>query len=136
MAAGYLLDTDHLSSAVRLGSAVRQRMRREKESGARFGTCVPVLCELEVGIQQVRAPDFYRKTLAHLLASVRIWPIDNATARLYGDVYHQLRRSGRVLSQVEMMLVALARQMKLTLLTSDHDFEALPDIARENWLDT
>ena len=33
------------------------------------------------------------------------------------------------------MLAALCRQMNLTLLTTDRDFEALPDIRVENWVD-
>jgi predicted nucleic acid-binding protein len=32
-----------------------------------------------------------------------------------------------------MMLAALARQHKLTVLTTDRDFEALPDLRTENW---
>jgi predicted nucleic acid-binding protein len=32
-----------------------------------------------------------------------------------------------------MMLAALCRQRDLTLLTTDRDFEALPDISVENW---
>jgi hypothetical protein len=32
------------------------------------------------------------------------------------------------------MLAALTRVMDLTLLTSEQDFEALPDLRRENWL--
>ena len=55
-------------------------------------------------------------------------------ARGYGEIYVDLRRRGRVLSQVDMMIAALARQMGLTLLTADRDFEALPDLRIENWL--
>ncbi len=32
------------------------------------------------------------------------------------------------------MLAALARLMDLTLLTTDLDFEALPDLSSENWI--
>jgi predicted nucleic acid-binding protein len=32
-----------------------------------------------------------------------------------------------------MMLAALARQMKLTILTTDRDFEAFPDIRTASW---
>ncbi len=32
------------------------------------------------------------------------------------------------------MLAALARQHKLIVLTTDQDFEALPDLALENWV--
>ena len=39
----------------------------------------------------------------------------------------------KVLSQVDMMSAALARQMKLTILTTDRDFEALPWLRTEDW---
>jgi tRNA(fMet)-specific endonuclease VapC len=62
-----------------------------------------------------------------------VWPLDTETTRLYGAVYIELRRGGRALSQVDMMLAALARQHKLVVLTTDRDFEALPDLTIENW---
>ena len=95
---------------------------------------MPVLCELQVGAQQVQRVAEYQKALSRLLTQLRIWPLDIETAKLYGDVYLQLRSQGRVLSQVDMMLAALARQMQLTLVTTDRDFEALPEVPTENWL--
>ena len=71
--------------------------------------------------------------LEALLRQVRIWPLDLRTAALYGVIHQDLKRRGRVLSQVDMMLAALARQMNLTLVTSDNDFAALPDIPIEKW---
>jgi predicted nucleic acid-binding protein len=131
---GFLLDTNHLSAAVRLGSPIRDRIHWVRERGASVGTCVPALCELEVGVQQVRDPSTYRKALGRLLTRLRIWQLDQDTAWHYGDVYHEARRSGLILSQVDMMLAALARQMGLVLLTSDRDFEGLPGLSTENWL--
>lgn len=95
---------------------------------------MPVLCEIEAGIQQVGKPDVYRLNLERLLRQIRVWPIDPATARLYGVIHHDLKQRGRVLSQVDMMLAALARQMALTVATSDQDFTALPDVPTENWI--
>ena len=134
--AGYLLDTNHLSRAVTPRSFVRQRITDLRQRGVKVGTCVPVLCEIEAGIQQVSQPDVYRLNLERLLRQIRVWPIDSTTARLYGVIHHDLKRRGRVLSQVDMMLAALARQMTLTVGTSDQDFTALPDIPIENWLAT
>lgn len=94
---------------------------------------MPVLCEIEAGIQQVSQPDAYRLSLERLLRQIRVWPIDPSTATIYGAIHHDLRRRGRVLSQVDMMVAALARQMALTVATSDQDFAALPDIATEDW---
>ena len=132
--AGYLLDTNHLGMAVRTGAGVRARIQKTRSEGARFGTCIPVLCELEIGIQQVRYADLYRKSLARLLTHVTLWPLDPETARIYGELSLDLRRRGRVLSQVDRILAALALHSGLTLLTTDRDFEAVPGLRVQNWL--
>lgn len=92
------------------------------------------MCELEAGIQLTAKPDDYRRRLTQLLRHVRIWPLDAESARTYGAIYSELRRGGRALSQVDMMLAALARRNNLVVLTADRDFEALPDLKAENWL--
>ena len=71
MTAGYLLDTNHLSRAVTPGSSVRQRITELRQRGVKVGTCVPVLCEIEAGIQQVSRPDLYRVNLERLLRQIR-----------------------------------------------------------------
>ena len=134
MRIGYLLDANHLGEAVTRTSSVRERLEQARIAGAKLGTCVPVLCEVEVGIQQVRWPTEYRRNLDRLLRHVRVWPIDRRTSEIYGEVYHLLHRRGRTLSQVDIMLAALAQQMGLKLLSPDRDFEALPHLATENWL--
>ena len=135
MKRAFLVDTNHLSAAINPVSRLRDRLVREHRKGARFRTCVPVLCELEAGIQDSRHIESYRRQLGHLLGKVKLIPMELAVAQGFGEIYLDLRRRGRPLSQVDMMLAALARQTKFTLLTSDHDFEALPDIRIENWLD-
>jgi len=72
--------------------------------------------------------------LATLLRKIRVWPLEPRVARTFAIIAQELRSRGRVLSQVDMMLAALARQMGLTILSTDTDFDALPDIRRENWL--
>ncbi len=130
----YLLDTNHLADAVRRVSRIRDHIRRRCRAGDRFGTCGPALCELEAGIQQTSQPAAVRRRLNGLLKEVRLWAIDPAIAEVFGAVHLELRRAGRALSQVDRMLAALARHMGLTLLTTDQDFQALPDIPTENWL--
>ena len=51
----YLLDTNHLSRAIRRVSVLRDRIGQHRLRGDRFATCVPILCELEVGIQQTHS---------------------------------------------------------------------------------
>jgi predicted nucleic acid-binding protein len=129
----YLLDTNHVGMAVDRASVVGQRVFEARLAGVHVGTCLPVLCEIEAGIRQVRHKVKYRRNLNHLLRQLRLWPIDLKTAQIYGDLYTDLRRRGRVLSQVDIMVATLARQMRLTILTTDRDFEALPDIQTADW---
>lgn len=131
---GYLLDTNHLSAAIRRVSPIRDRMRETHRKGTPLGTCWPVLCELEFGIVQTADPEGYRRTLHGLLDEVRIWPYDWPIVRLFGDIANDVRNRGRVLSHVDILLAAFARQMDLTILTTDGDFEAIPTIRTENWL--
>ncbi len=102
-------------------------------AGVRLGTCLPVLCEIEAGLCQVRNKAKYRRELNHLLLQFRLWPLDLKTTQIYGEIYLELRRRGRVLSQVDIIVAALSRQIKLTVLTTDTDFNALPDIRTEDW---
>jgi tRNA(fMet)-specific endonuclease VapC len=132
--ARYLLDTNHLSALLDDRSGLRERLHQSLKSGHRFGTCVPVLCELETGIYQTRRRDDNRRILAALLRQVRTWPLNPVIAPFYAQIYHDLRSRGRVLSQVDIVFAALARSMNTTLLTSDRDFESVPDLRVENWL--
>lgn len=131
---GYLLDTNHLAAALNRRSPVHQRIVQARKAGQRVGTCAPVLCELAVGIEQTARPPKNWRALDERLQQVRIWPIDIHVARRYGVIFNDLRAKGRALSQVDMMVAALAQHMGLTILTTDRDFEALPDIPTDNWM--
>ena len=114
----YLIDTNHLGEAVGRVSKVRDRIQQMTRRGDVFATCGPVLCELMIGI--VHGANFTATStrLNRLLQAVRLWPINLAFAGYYADVYHELKNGGRVLSQVDMMLAALARCECTILLTS------------------
>jgi len=80
------------------------------------------------------AKDVASQSSVRSMKVVRIWPVELAVADRHAEVYHALKKAGRALSQVDMMLAAMARQLQATLLTTDQDFQALPGIQSENWL--
>src|SRR5205085_8471812 len=108
MKSAYLLDTNHLGAAINPVSSLRERLHHAHRRGARLGTCVPVLCELEAGIQDSPHLRAYRRQLAHVLRQVRVWPLEQAISQIYGELYNALLRRGRALSQVDVMIAALA----------------------------
>ena len=130
----FLLDSNHLSKAIDPNGLVARRIVAAQLDGHRVGVCLPVLCELEAGVRFVSRPLPYRKSLDQLLMRVRVWPMDVPTTKLYGDLFAELRSKGRVLSSVDMMIAALARQFDCIVLTADRDFDAVSDLVVENWL--
>lgn len=130
----FVLDCNHLSAALQKVSVLRDRIHQERRNGQRFASCYPVLCELEAGIQQTARPGEYRRRLTQLLRHVKLWPLDADTARYFGEVFNEMRKKGRALSQVDTMLAALARQHKSAILSADRDFQALPDLRVEDWM--
>lgn len=132
--ASFLLDANHLSTVVDPRSGIRERVYQAQRQGHRIGTCVPVLCEVAAGLEQTRRRERNRQDIGRFLRRIRLWPIEPGLAWTFADVFLEVKRLGRVLSQVDMMLAAMARQMKATILTTDRDFECLSDIHKENWL--
>lgn len=131
--AGYLIDTNHLSSAIRPVSKVREQFYQAIRSGARLVTIVPVLYELETGLQNHAKEASLRRQLQGILKKVRLWPLGPEIAPLYGRTHNELIARGRILSQVDMMLIAMARYHQMTILTADQDFAAVPDVRSEDW---
>jgi len=129
----YLLDANHISIAIRRPAALRERIAGRRSGGDRFGTCVPVLCEVEAGIRQLRSASDHRKRLAHLRHLVRLWPIDSDLIGAYGDFHQLAKQRGRVLSFVDLLLLAITRTLDAILLTTDQDFDAFPEVRTENW---
>jgi len=129
----YLLDTNHLGEAIGRVSLVRDRIQQKRRHGHRFVVCPHVLCELEAGIQDSEHEAEMRRQLRLVRAIARLWPIDEQATRDYGSIFLELTRRGRQLSQTDIVLAALARRHRMILLTTDRDFEALPDLQLEDW---
>jgi tRNA(fMet)-specific endonuclease VapC len=130
----FLLDTNHLSAAINPVSPLRDRIAQEHRSGSVFRTIVPVLCELEIGIQDSSHEESYRRHLRHVLKKVKLLALTDETSRGYGAIFRELRRKGIVLSQVDLMVSAVSENHGFTILTSDRDFDAIPQVPKENWL--
>lgn len=130
----YLLDTNHLAPALRKVSPLRDWIFQACQKGNRFATCWPVLFELEAGIVNTKNPERNRRTLAVLMEKVAIWPQDWQVARRYGEVRRLLNKRGRVLSPVDITLLAFAIFHDAIVLTTDLDFSGHPDVRTENWV--
>jgi predicted nucleic acid-binding protein len=130
----YLLDTNHLSAYLDRKAALEQRIDAALRAGDRFGICLPVLCEYRAGI---RLSKRYRQNLPRLQAALgifRLWPADESTAVVFAEIFQELRAAGKMLSQFDLLIAAVARQYHLTVLTADQDFQPVSGLKIQNWL--
>ncbi len=130
----YLLDTNHLSAYLDRRTALPDRIETGLRAGDRFGISLAVHCEYSAGI---RLSKRFAKNLTRFqtaLGMLRIWPTDEHTAAEFAEIYFELRSQGRMLSQFDMLIAAVARQYRLTLLTADADFSSVQRIHIENWI--
>lgn len=130
----YLLDTNHLSPGKKHTTKLLHRLQLAVRLGNRVGTIVQTFFELEAGLADTVAAGSAYTAIRQRSRFIRIWTLEASMAKTYGQVFLELRQKGRVVSQVDKMLATLARYRKLILLTTDRDFEALPDLRVENWL--
>jgi predicted nucleic acid-binding protein len=79
----------------------------------------------------------YPQNLARFQAAMaffRFWPTDADTADEFSAIVREVRAAGRVLSQFDALIAAVARQFRLILLTADQDFQPVGGLKMENWL--
>jgi predicted nucleic acid-binding protein len=130
----YLLDTNHLSAYLGENPLVKQRVDTQLRARDRFGITLPVLCEYRAGIAQGKR---FQRNLARLRQAkgvLRLWPLDEQAAIEFAKISQELRSIGRIIPPFDMLIAASARQLGLTLLTADTDFQAVPRLRVENWL--
>lgn len=130
----YLLDTGIASDFINSRRGVRQHVQEEVRRGNRIGICVPVLGELYFGVENSATRDKNLQVLLRALGHLTVWPYTNDAAEEYGRVSAELRRRGRPIQQVDVMVAAIALTLgNCTVVTTDTDFAAVPGLRIENW---
>jgi tRNA(fMet)-specific endonuclease VapC len=131
----FLLDTGIAGEFVNRGHGVYEHARQETTKGNRVGICMPVLGELAHGVEGSHSHDRNMRSLRLALPAWKIWPFDNQAAFEYGRIAAHLKRIGRPMQQVDMMIAAIALTLgRSTVATIDTDFAAVPGLSVENWL--
>ena len=134
MSRRYLLDTNALGDLCDRRHGVHLRVNEAVLSGAKIGTCPPVLGELFDGLEYSRTQQRNRALMERTLQKVIVWPYHIAEAREFGRIRAELRRNGRAMQTVDMQLAAVAKLLiDCTVVSSDSDLLAIPGLSVENW---
>jgi tRNA(fMet)-specific endonuclease VapC len=130
----YLLDTNAVADCVFRRRGVHERVRSARLAGHKIGTGIPVLAELFAGIEYSATRDANLDILNRNVGLFRQWPFTTDAAREYGRLYAHLRRNGRTIQTVDLMVAAIALTLGgCTVVTSDSDLSAVPGLNVEDW---
>jgi len=124
-----ILDTNALSAFADGEDAVVEVLRRQ----SRAAIPVIVLGEFRYGISQSRHRSAYEAWLNSQLRGFDILDVTEQTAVKYAELRVALRRSGRPVPANDAWIAALAIQHRLSVLSRDEHFDAVPDVDRIAW---
>lgn len=128
----FLLDSGIAGDLINRRHGAFERARQEVAKGNRIG--MPVLAELVYGIECSASRDRNMMALRSALANFTLWPFDETAAFEYGRLAAELRRNGRPMQTVDIMIAAIARTLgHCTVVTKDSDLAAIPGLTIANW---
>lgn len=108
-----LLDSGIVSDFINRRRSVYDRVKEYVTQRVRVGTCVPVLAEIAFGIEASKSRDKNMQRLIAAIPSLTVWPFDSDAAFRYGIVAADLRRNGRPMQVVDMMVAAIALKLRV-----------------------
>ena len=128
-----LLDTGIAQEFIGRNAKVVQRVDGARRAGNRIGICTPVLGELWSGVEGSISRDRNLQRLRLALSRLVVWPCTNEAAEQFGRVFAELRRIGRPMQQIDIMVAAIAFALgNCTVVSKDTDLAAIPGLEVEN----
>ncbi len=117
-----LCDTNVVSELVR--KRPNQGVLRWAETTARIALSVVTIEEITYGLAAKESPRIEKWLEGFLNEYCQVLPVDEATAKLAGNLRGRQRRRGRTHTQADMLIAATAIIHGLTLVTGNtRDFE-------------
>lgn len=130
----YLLDTGIASDYISRRLGVFERAKEEIARDARIGIGMPVLAELYFGIELSASRERNLGRLRVALTKLTAWPLTESAAEQYGLLAAELRRAGRPMQQIDIMIAAIARSLDdCVVVSKDKDLLAVPGLRVEDW---
>ena len=131
----YLLDSNTAVALIDKRGNVPEQARDARRQGHRIGIGMPVLAELYYGIEFSASRDKNLDRLHRALSNLTIWPFDQLAAAEFGRQRADLRRRGRPMQVIDIMVAAIALTLgDCVVVTTDADFASIPGLNTVNWL--
>ena len=130
----YLLDTNHSSQLIHdERSPIWDRL--DALSRKQYALCWPSIAELWFMVFNSDKTERNRARLSSLLPQFSIWRFEREEALELGRIRTELRKLGRPIPAVDVMIAAIALANNLVVVSADRHFDLVRGIKVENWLE-
>ncbi len=130
----FLLDTGPAHDLINRRQGVLGRVDTERQAGNRIVIGTPVLGELWSAVEGSASRERNLQRLRLALSRLVDWPCTDEAAAQYGRVFAELRRVGRPMQQIDIMIAAIAFALgDCTVVTKDSDVKAVSGLVVESW---
>ncbi|MDR1806823.1 MAG: type II toxin-antitoxin system VapC family toxin [Propionibacteriaceae bacterium] len=133
----YLLDTNTVSALVRAHPDALAHLAQHGSDRVFLSAITEA--EIRFGLAKNPQATRLRRALESLWPQVTILDFTAATALVYGDLRAALEKTGLPMSPLDTLIAATALEHSrsdrggLILVTNDHAFSRVPDLAVEDW---
>jgi tRNA(fMet)-specific endonuclease VapC len=129
----YLLDTNIISHLAKSPDGALAKYVRRLPPSSLF-TSILVSAEIQFGLAK-RGSEKLAHHMMLTLEAFPILPFESPADRIYGDIRHQLERSGTPIGNNDTLIAAHALALGCTVVTAnDREFQRVPGLAVENWI--
>jgi tRNA(fMet)-specific endonuclease VapC len=129
----YLIDTNICIYAIKKKPAPVLAKIKEKSKAGIYISALTV-AELEYGIENSLRIEENRVALLKFLSLFTLLPFDDKDAIVYGRLKSKLKKEGRLIGPIDMLLAAQALNRELIFVTNNiKEFERIENLKLENW---
>ncbi|MBA2649475.1 MAG: type II toxin-antitoxin system VapC family toxin [Legionella sp.] len=127
----YMLDTNIVSHFIKGINNIRNKVVSVPMS--ELGISAITEGELLFGL--AKKPDAKQLSIVvhEFLIRVDVLPWDSAVAACYGKLRADMRKKGKILGNLDMLIAAHALTLGLVLITNDRAFTQVEDLKTEDW---
>jgi tRNA(fMet)-specific endonuclease VapC len=130
----FLLDTGAASDCIFRRRGVHDRVNAVRLAGAKIGIAMPVMAELLAGAEASATRDKNLDIVNRHLKLFRLWPFTADAARVYARLFAELRRTGRIVATMDLLIGSIALTLsECTVVSGDSDMRSIPGLRVENW---
>ncbi len=129
----YLLDTNICIFAIdKMSPKLLDKLKSQSKRGIYISSLT--VAELEFGVQNSQQPESNRLALLRFLSIFDILNFDSCDAVDYGRLKVRLKRKGKIIGPIDMLLAAQAVNKNMIFVTNNvSEFARIDELKIEDW---